>query len=312
MAARKDLRCCLVICGPTAVGKSAVGEEVALALGGEIISADSRQIYRGLDIGTAKPKSPRVRHWLVDILDPRERYDAARFVRDAVEAMEEITSRSKVPIVVGGTGLYIRALTVGIFPGEFRDPEVRRSLRKRYESGEDLYSWLASVDPEAAKRIDPKNYVRIERALEVYIVSGKPISYWWRTKTKPPEGWRFTKICITMERTLLYRRIEERVLRMLEAGWVDEVKRLLESGIEPDAPALSSIGYRTVVSYLRGELEWEEMFRRITRDTKRYARRQLVWFRREPNLVWVDATGRKTEEIAEEIIGIWRRGDSDE
>ena len=296
----------LIIAGPTAVGKTAVAERVAEKLSGELISADSRQIYKGLDVGTAKPRNSKIPYHLIDIVTPEKRYDAAQFARDAQALIKQIYDRGKIPIIVGGTGLYIRALTEGIFEGNFRDETVREELLRRWRAGENLYAELMRVDPEAAKKIDPKNFVRIQRALEVYIVSGKPISYWWKTATKKPSEWKFVKIILNKERKVLYERIEKRVDEMLEAGWVDEVKNLLKSGVTENAPAFSSIGYRQVVDYIKGKLSWDQMREQIIKATKEYARRQLIWFRKEPGAVWLDTTGKNPQEVALEVIKIWR------
>jgi len=296
----------LIIAGPTAVGKTAVAETVAEKLGGELISADSRQIYKGLDVGTAKPRNSKIPYHLIDIVTPEKRYDAAQFARDAQTLIKQIYDRGKTPIIVGGTGLYIRALTEGIFEGNFRDETVREELLRRWRAGENLYVELMRVDPEAAKKIDPKNFVRIQRALEVYIVSGKPISYWWKTATKKPSEWKFVKIILNKERKALYERIEKRVDEMLEAGWVDEVKKLIKSGVPENAPAFSSIGYKQVVDYIKGKLSWEQMREQIIKATKEYARRQLIWFRKEPGAMWLDTTGKNPQEVALEVIEIWR------
>ncbi len=297
----------IVIGGPTAVGKTEIGERVAEILGGEIISADSRQIYRGLDIGTAKPVDSPVHHHLLDVVSPEERFNAAEFVRRALEVMDSLRARGKVPIIVGGTGLYIRALTVGFFPGDFKSEQIRRQLAERYRRGEDLYAWLKQVDPVAAQRIDPRNYVRIERALEVYLVSGKPISYWWRHATKPPSDWEFLKFFITMEREKLYERIARRTEKMLESGWIDEVRRLLEQGVSPDSPGLTSIGYRQIVRYLQGEIDYETMKAEIIRETKNYAKRQITWFKKEPECQLLDVSDIAPRQAAEIIVQRYRK-----
>ena len=297
----------IVIGGPTAVGKTEIGERVAEILDGEIISADSRQIYRGLDIGTAKPVDSPVRHHLLDVVSPQERFNAAEFVRRALEVMDSLRARGKVPIIVGGTGLYIRALTVGFFPGDFKSEQIRRQLAERYRRGEDLYAYLKQVDPVAAEKIDPRTYVRIERALEVYLVSGKPISYWWRHATKPPSDWKFVKFFITMEREKLYERIARRTEKMLESGWIDEVRRLLEQGVPPDSPGLTSIGYRQIVRYLQGEIDYETMKQEIIRETKNYAKRQITWFKKEPDCVLIGVTDMSAEESARQIVNCYRR-----
>lgn len=294
----------LVIAGPTGVGKTQIAHEICKRIDGEIISADSRQIYRGLDIGTAKPQNPTVPHHLIDIVTPTERYDVASFVNDTVKTMEEITSRGKTPVIVGGTGLYIRSLTEGIFSGEFRDGMLRAQIKHRWENGEDLWNELHKIDPIAAQKIDPRNYVRIERALEVFYLTGKPISYWWERTSKPAENYRFLKVGLRMPMEKLYERITERAKRMVEGGLVDEVKNLLENGIPPNSPGLTSIGYPQVIRYIEGKISLEQMLIEIIKKTKDYARRQMIWFRKEPNLVWVDVDN--FEDTVEAILVKWQ------
>ncbi|MCD6595526.1 tRNA (adenosine(37)-N6)-dimethylallyltransferase MiaA [bacterium] len=295
----------LVICGPTAVGKTEIAEIIARKLDGEIISADSRQIYKKLDIGTAKPLGSPVRHHLLNIIEPTEIFDSMKFVQLALDVMKQITESGKLPIIVGGTGLYIRALTVGIFTGDFNDDGVRAELQRRWDNGENLYDELKKIDPIAAAKIDPNNYVRIERAIEIFITSGKPISYWWKQETHPPSDWEFFKIVLSMDRDILYRRIEERTRKMFDFGWLDEVENLLDSGIEPNCRGLSSIGYRQIVKYILGEFSYDEMFEQIVRETRHYAKRQITWFKKEPNSRWLDIEGFKPDECAEKIIALF-------
>ena len=296
----------LVILGPTAVGKTAIAEIAAQKLDGEIISADSRQVYRGMSIGTAKPISQNVLYHLLDIIEPAERYDAARFVEDAAKAINNISSRNRVPIIVGGTGLYIRSLTAGLFPGNFRDSKISEELKIRRNNGEDLYQLLLSIDPVAAQKIDPHNHIRIERALEVYYISGNPISFWWETATRPPTDIDFIKIGLNIDRKILCERIEARIQAMLQAGWIDEVKALLDNSIPSDAPGFSSIGYRSVVAHIQGKLDFDEMIVQITKETKHYAKRQMTWFRREPNVMWLDVTNMQMDKIVQKIEAIWK------
>jgi len=295
-----------VIFGPTASGKTRIAEILAQISNGEIISADSRQIYRKLDIGTAKPVNSSIRYHLTDIIEPEEQFDAARFIELAIEVCNEILSREKLPIIAGGTGLYIRALTVGIFSGDFKNIGIRNELKKKHESGENLYIELQKLDPAAAERIDPRNYVRIERALEVSIVSGKPISYWWEHATKAPSDFRFAKYCLEINREKLYRQIEERTFKMLDSGWVNEVEELLNKGVSPESPGLSSIGYRTIVKFILGEITYEDMSMQIIRETKRYAKRQITWFRKEPNTIQICIDDMQPDEIAEKIFFLWK------
>lgn len=298
----------LLITGPTASGKSSLAEYVALRRGGrgqncEIISADSRQVYRGLDIGTAKPKNPPVPYHLIDIAEPTEQYSAARFVQDTAEAIADIIQRGKMPIVVGGTGLYIRALTVGIFEGNFRDDKLRAELRRRYDAGEDLFAELAEIDPVAAEKIDPRNFVRIQRALEVYYISGKPISYHWEHSAYKKVPYTFDKVAVSIPRDELHKRIKERVYKMLEDGWIKETERLLKKLTQPaPAPALLSLGYPEIIAFINGELTGEELPEKIIAKTNGYARRQMVWLRKEPNLKWLTP-----DEIKERYADNYRR-----
>ncbi|RKZ35214.1 tRNA (adenosine(37)-N6)-dimethylallyltransferase MiaA [bacterium] len=298
-------RTALIICGPTASGKTEIAELVAKKLDTAIISADSRQIYKHLNIGTAKPLDSTIQHHMIDIIEPDERFNAMQFVQLAINWMDKIAQSGKIPIIVGGTGLYIRALTQGIFPGEFKDDNVRKELKLKKKQGENLYTMLKDVDPIAAGKINPKNYVRIERALEVYIVSGKPISYWWEYQTKPPSDWNFKKFAIQMDKKTLYKRIEDRTEKMLQQGWIEEVRDLLGKGISPDCPGLTSIGYGQIVRYIRGEIDYEQMFNDIVRDTKRYAKRQITWFRKEPDVHWVEVGKSSPEQIADKIINLF-------
>lgn len=295
----------LVIAGPTAVGKTEIAQKVCQKIGGEIISADSRQIYRGLDIGTNKPKNPTIVHHLIDIVEPTERYDVASFVRDAVKSMEEISARGRIPVIVGGTGLYIRSLTEGIFSGEFRDGMLRAQLKHRWDNGENLWEELNALDPVAAEKIDPKNYVRIERALEVYYLTGKPISYWWERTSQPAANYRFLKIALRMPLEKLYMLIARRTQKMLVDGLVDEVKMLLEKNIPPDAPGLSSIGYPQVIRFIQGKITYDEMVAEITKKTKEYARKQMIWFRKERNLVWLNIDD-ECADVVSEIVERWQ------
>ncbi len=272
----------LFIVGPTASGKTELGIKICRRIKGEIISADSRQIYKYMDIGTAKPLNPEVPHHLIDIKDPKERYSAYEFYLDAKRCIEDILKRGKRPVVVGGTGLYIRALTEGLFPQPRISPEVKeRLLEELKEKGiEALYHELEKVDPEAASKIHPRDRQRIVRALEVYRGTGIPISQFW--KKKIDTGIEPVYIGIGWERKELYRRIEERVKRMVESGWVDEVRNLLSMGYSPSDPGFSSVGYREVVGFIEGRYSEEIMIKLIVKKTKEYARRQIMWFRRLP------------------------------
>ncbi len=294
----------LLIIGPTADGKSRVAAYVAERVGAEIISADARAIYRGLAIGTDRPPEElleRIPHHLIGVLDPRESYDAARFRADCERLVHEIHARGRRAIVVGGSTLYVRALTQGLFPGPRADPELRRELAAR--PTEELYRELVRVDPQAAGRIQPRDRVRIVRALEVYRLTGQPISAHWGGEK--PFPFPLVKVGLTLDRKELYRRIEARVEDMFRRGLVEEARRLWELGLPPDAPAARTIGYQELFAYFRGEYTLEEAKKKIVAHTKAYARRQLAFFRAEQSVHWLDATSRPPEEVGEEIIDLW-------
>ncbi|MBX6423828.1 tRNA (adenosine(37)-N6)-dimethylallyltransferase MiaA [Thermosulfurimonas sp. F29] len=287
----------LAVVGPTGVGKTALGIELAERFGGEIVNFDSVQVYRYLDIGTAKPtpeERARVPHHLIDILEPDEPFNAAAFVERADCVIAEIVARGKVPILVGGTGLYLRALLHGLFPVEVPE-ELRRTLRERLkrEGLSVLYQELRRRDPEAARRIHPHDRVRVLRALEVCLATGKTFSEMVRTHAFRERRYKALKIGLHLPRDELYRRLNERVDRMLEAGLLEEVKALLERGFSPELKPLQSIGYRHMIAYLKGEVSLEEAVRLMKRDTRRYAKRQLTWFRADPEVKWFLPTERE-------------------
>lgn len=282
----------IVIGGPTAVGKTDAAVELAESVGGEIVNADSVQIYRGFDLGSAKPTpedQARVRHHLVDICEPTEVYSAARFVADADAAIADIAERGLVPIVCGGTGLYLRSLLGGLFeaPG---DPAVRDALRARIdaEGTPALHAELREVDPDAAGRISPNDGVRVARALEVYRVSGRPISALQREHGLADDRYPALRVTVTRRRSELDRRIAVRTRAMLAAGFVDEVRGLLSAGVDPGCPAMRTVGYREVVAHLSGELDADALADRIRIATRRFSKRQLTWFRGQWRSRWLD------------------------
>jgi tRNA dimethylallyltransferase len=287
----------LIIVGPTAVGKTATALWLAQEFSGEIISCDSMQVYRGFDLGTDKP-SPEERklvpHHLIDFLDPTEQFSAADFAFQALAIAEEIIGRGHLPIVVGGTGLYHRALTAGLFKGPGRDQALRQKLKtEAREFGlEKLYQKLQEVDPEYARKITPKDSIRIIRALEVYYKTGRPISEHFRLTESPLQARGFIpgQIGLKLERKELYRRIEERVDRMFEKGLVAEVRKLLEMGLPEEATPFKGLGYRQVLRYLKGEISLEEAIRLTKLETRHYAKRQMTWFRKTPGLTWFQPT----------------------
>lgn len=294
----------LLLLGPTATGKSAVAVVVAEAVGAEIISADARAVYRGLEIGTDRPPpsvQARVPHHLVGVLDPGERYDAAAFRRDCERLVAEIHARGRRAIIVGGSTLYVRALTRGLFPGPPAQPHLREELARRPLA--ELHAELARVDPASAARIHPSDRVRIVRALEVHRLTGRPLSGWWGKERTFP--FPLVKVALTAERGELHRRIEARVARMFDRGLVEEARRLWESGVPRDAPAARTIGYRELFPFFAGEHDLDEARRRIVRNTKAYARRQLAFFRAESDVDWIDVTGRPVADVAGEVLARW-------
>jgi tRNA dimethylallyltransferase len=283
-----------VILGPTGVGKSEIAIDVALEVGGEVINADSQLVYRGMNIGTAKPSAEArkgVPHHLIDVVDPDEDFNAARYRELALKAIADITSRGKKAIVCGGSGLYLRALLQGIFLGPGKNAAMRRRLEEEADAGglEVLYERLQRIDPAAAVKIHPNDRHRIVRALEVYETTGKPISGWQSEHGFKESEFYVLKIGLNRERKELYRLIDRRTDEMIAAGLVDEVKNLMESGYGLDLPALQSIGYRQIGLYVRSELGLEEAVALIRRDSHHLAKRQLTWFRADKEIHWFDA-----------------------
>ncbi|MFP4032304.1 MAG: tRNA (adenosine(37)-N6)-dimethylallyltransferase MiaA [Desulfococcaceae bacterium] len=281
----------VVIVGPTGVGKTAATIDLARALNGEIVGADSVQIFRHMDIGSAKP-TPAERaaapHHLVDVADPDEPWDAARYARVARGVIADIHGRGRAPLVAGGAGLYIRALLEGIFPAGGTDPEVRRRLRDEAAArgAPALHRRLAETDPEAATRIHPNDAFRIVRALEVLEVTGRHLSTHQADHDFGDAPYRLFRIGLYREREELYERIERRVDAMLAEGLLEEVRGLLARGYGPELKPMGAIGYRHMVDFLAGRVDWAETVRLLKRDTRRYAKRQLAWFRAEADTRW--------------------------
>jgi len=281
----------VIVLGPTAVGKSRVAVDLALRFEGEIISGDSIQVYRGFDIGTAKPGPEDRRgvpHHLIDIAGPEVQYTAADFVRDALEAARGIAARGRLPIVAGGTGLYLKALADGLFPGPGRDPAVRAALEAeaREKGLEALFRRLEAVDPEYARKIRGQDRVRIVRALEVHAATGRPISEHFRETLSPVAGRTVLRLGLRLEREALCRRIEDRVDRMFARGLVDEVRSLLERGVPESAAPFRALGYSHVLRLLRGEIGLGEAVALTKIETRQYAKRQMTWFRKMAGIVW--------------------------
>ncbi|HHS49658.1 MAG TPA: tRNA (adenosine(37)-N6)-dimethylallyltransferase MiaA, partial [candidate division Zixibacteria bacterium] len=285
-----------------AVFPTAVGIEIAGRIGGEIISADARQVYAGMPIGTCAPIDEAIPHHLVGYLSPAERTTAFAWAKLAAEHLDDIYRRGKSAIIVGGTGLYIDALTEGIFEAPASDAAIRDSLYARAENAEDLHAQLAEIDPTSADRIHPNNLVRVIRALEVYYTSGKSLTENFEATAVPAEGWKFAKFFLDMDREALYARIEERTRALLSAGWIDEVRRLVLSGNSEDSPGMNAIGYREILRYLRGEITSEELAEEIARKTRNYAKRQITWFSNRGNFQRIDITNTPPADCAESII----------
>jgi tRNA dimethylallyltransferase len=281
----------IVICGPTGIGKTAVGIELAGKFGGEIISADSMQIYRHMDIGTAKPTPEelvQITHHMIDIVNPDEDYDAVQFSKQARDRIAVIVNRGLIPFIVGGTGLYIKALLHGLFQSKPVDSQIRKRLKQEAEENGNgfLFERLKRMDPAAADRIHPKDSYRIIRALETIESSGKTISEHHQNHGFADDPFTALKIGLQMDRQNLYVRIDDRVELMIEAGLVEEVTKLLEMGYTAELKSMQSIGYRHVVGFLEGSLPWDECLRTLKRDTRRFAKRQFTWFGADQAISW--------------------------
>jgi tRNA dimethylallyltransferase len=297
----------LILAGPTAVGKTEASLLLAREWGAEIVSADSMQIYRGMDIGTAKPspeQRAQVYHHMIDIVDPAQPYSVGDYLRDARNAIDGILTSGGTPIVVGGTGLYIRALMRGLLHGPPADMELReRLLRKESDKGEGtLYADLVRLDPEAAIKIHPNDLRRTIRALEVYTIRDRKLSELQKTHAFREKTHAFRLLFLVRGRSELYPRIEQRVDQMIILGLEDEVKRLILKGYGRELISMQAIGYSHFIDYFNNRASFEETVALLKRDTRRFAKRQFTWFRREPDARWVDITGLQTAgEIARQI-----------
>jgi tRNA dimethylallyltransferase len=296
----------VVFLGPTAVGKTKWSLRIAEKLEGEIVSMDSRQIYRGMDIGTAKPTAEersRIRHHLIDVADPDETWGLAEFRRAALDAIADIHSRHRLPFLVGGTGQYITALLEGwVPPSRPPDEMLRKELEAfaRQHGVEALHARLAEVDPLSAERIAGTNVRRVIRALEIFMSAGIPAS---QLRRKESPHFCALKIGLYLPRRELYQRIDTRIEAMMEAGFVEEVRALLDQGYDPDLPSMSAIGYKQVASALLGKLSMEEAIQQMRRSTRQFVRRQANWFKRsDPDIHWFDVS----EEIEGALLGLIR------
>ncbi len=294
----------MAIVGPTATGKSALGVALAHRLQGEVVSCDSTAVYRGFDIGTDKlpiAQQEGILHHMVDVVDPGEEYSAARYAREAAAVIRDITARGKLPILVGGTGLYYRALTRGFFPGPARDTALRTRLERvaQRKGVECLYRWLARVDPPSALRIQPRDLKRLIRALEVYLLTGRPLTdHFASTEPALPE-YRIVTFALTVERAETAARVAQRVDAQFEGGLLQEVRGLLARGVPETVHPFSGLVYRQIMEHLGGERDEAATRELIVRENRRYAKRQLIWFRKEPNLRWIHAAGGREETLEE-------------
>jgi len=298
----------IVLLGPTAVGKSRIATQVAKHLDTDVLAADSRQVYRGMDIGTDKPTAEErqgVPHRLIDLVDPGETFNAGWYRRVATAEIERLYSMGRLPFVVGGTGLYIRTLVKGLCPAPQADPAVRADLKKlRDDRGRDgLYAELMCVDPETATRLHPNDESKVMRAVEVYRLSGRPLS-----TAQAEHGFHetpFSALLIGLERRkeTLYGRIEERIDWQLTHGMVEETRLLLDEGYGRELGSMKGLGYRQIGAYLANECDYAEMVRRFKRDTRRFAKRQMTWFRSEAGVAWLSLEDNEPyERTAERVI----------
>ena len=310
-----DRKPLIILAGPTAVGKTSLSIRLAKETGGEIISADSMQVYRHMDIGSAKitkEEMEGVPHYLVDVLEPEEEFNVVRFQQMAKEAAERIWEKGKIPLVVGGTGFYIQALLYDIdFTENDGDESYRRRLEQKTsdeEGASELYEMLTTVDPKAAREIHPRNLKRIIRALEFHHQTGKKISEHNETQRQKSSPYNYAYFVLTDERSRLYERIDQRVDLMMEQGLLDEVRYLKERGVRKDSTAMQGLGYKELYAYLEGEYPLDEAVRIIKRDTRHFAKRQLTWFKRERDVIWTDKSviGQDEQKLADYMLGYLR------
>lgn len=300
-----------MVLGPTGAGKSALALDIAERFGGEIVNCDSIQLYRGFNTGAAKlPEAERrgIPHHLFDVLDPGEECTAGAYARMARRVIVDVAARGRLPVIAGGTGFYVRALLEGLFPGPARDDALRRELARREERRRGfLHRALRRFDPAAAARIHANDRNKLIRALEVCITARKPISKMFETGRDALAGFRLLKLGLNPPRQQLYARIEERCRRMLESGLLDEVRELLRSGVSPSAKPFQAIGYKEALAAVQGRMSAENALALMQRDTRRYAKRQMTWFRRERDMRWLSGFGTEPEirSYALNIVANW-------
>jgi tRNA dimethylallyltransferase len=285
----------IVICGPTGIGKTATTIRIAAEIDGQIVSADAMQVYRYMDIGTAKPspiEQQQVKHHMIDIVDPDISFDAAQYADMGRRMIVELNSHNIVPYIVGGTGLYIKALLHGLYQSEPVDDALRIRLKDEAVTigSEALHQRLSKVDPQTADKIHPNDTYRIIRALETFESTGKPISGYQHKHRFCDTPFEYIEIGLRMPRETLYERIDRRVDAMIDAGFVDEVRHLLDMGYRADLKSMQAIGYRHMAAFIQGRQSWNETVRTLKRDTRRYAKRQLTWFRAGAGITWIEPT----------------------
>lgn len=299
----------IVIVGPTCSGKTALSLSLAQKINAEIVSADSRQFFKYLNIGTAKPDCEELnltKHHFIDSLELEQYYNVSLFEIDALKVIDDIFSRQQIPIMVGGSGLYIRAVVDGIFDNVETPSEIREKIMELREKRGDqyIYDELAKIDHESAKMLLPQNWKRVVRALEVFHSTGKPIWY-WQQKHERIIDIEFKQYGLNWDREILYRNIEVRVDQMIEQGLVEEIKKILDLGYSKDLNSLNTVGYKEIISYLDNEISLERAIELIKRNTRRYAKRQLTWFRKDERIKWFDVScNEDILKISEKIIAL--------
>lgn len=304
----------IILTGPTAVGKTSLSIRLAKAIDGEIISADSMQVYRHMDIGSAKITAQEmegVPHHLIDVLDPKEEFNVVRFQSMAKKAMEGIYERGHIPILAGGTGFYIQAL---LYDVDFKENDGSSKIRQKLEElceekgAKYLHMLLQEIDPESARQIHANNKKRVIRAIEYYKLTGQPISEHNQTEREKSSPYEFSYFVLNCDRSLLYQRIDQRVDEMMAAGLVDEVKRLQDMGCRRGMVSMQGLGYKEILDYLDGKYDLEEAVRVLKRDTRHFAKRQITWFKREREVQWIQMEdfGFQQERVLEFVL--WRVG----
>lgn len=303
----------IVIVGPTSVGKTEISIELANKCNGEIISADSMQIYKDMDIGTAKVKEDEkkgIAHHLIDIIKPNEDYSVSDFKKDCKEKIEKIFEKNKQPIIVGGTGLYINSI---VYDLNFTEAPSDIEIRNRYEQFENeyLYKKLKEIDFQSYERINLKDRKRIIRALEIFEITGKKMSEQYSNFRKENNDYKYIYIALNTDREKLYENINLRVDKMLEEGLIEEVRNLVKNGYSIEDNSMKAIGYKEVLEYIQGEIEYNEMVEKLKRNSRRYAKRQITWFKRDERVKWFFRDKSSKEEIIEEIIDMYTRRENE-